>query len=88
MLFSGHAKGRCAKETVRVKHTDYGNNRKTKPYYMCCNELCCVYIYNMLCSFVCTFCYVHVQVYMGELRNKCVKNVPDGWNVTYEEWRM
>lgn len=28
------------------------------------------------------------QVYMGELRNKCVKNVPEGWNVTHEEWQM
>lgn len=28
------------------------------------------------------------QVYMGELRNKCVKNVPDGWNATHDEWKM
>ncbi|XP_031618644.1 sodium channel protein 60E isoform X2 [Contarinia nasturtii] len=34
------------------------------------------------------FALFALQVYMGELRNKCVKNVPDGWNVTHEEWRM
>lgn len=34
-------------------------------------------------------CYTtRLQVYMGELRNKCVKNVPDGWNVTHDEWKM
>lgn len=56
------------------KHTDYGNNRKTKPYYVCCNKFCVL--------------YGVFQVWMGELRHKCVKNVPDGWNVTHEEWRM
>ncbi|XP_055627097.1 sodium channel protein 60E isoform X2 [Toxorhynchites rutilus septentrionalis] len=34
------------------------------------------------------FALFALQVYMGELRNKCVKNIPEGWNVTYEEWRM
>lgn len=28
------------------------------------------------------------QVYMGELRNKCVKNMQDASNVSYEEWKM
>lgn len=28
------------------------------------------------------------QVYMGELRNKCVKNMQDASNVTYDEWKM
>lgn len=28
-----------------------------------------------------------LQVYMGELRNKCVKNLPEGWNVTDDEWK-
>lgn len=27
------------------------------------------------------------QVYMGELRNKCVRNLPDDYNATHEEWR-
>ncbi|XP_055533096.1 sodium channel protein 60E isoform X2 [Wyeomyia smithii] len=34
------------------------------------------------------FALFALQVYMGELRNKCVKNMPEGWNITYEEWRM
>ncbi|XP_052566743.1 sodium channel protein 60E isoform X4 [Culex pipiens pallens] len=34
------------------------------------------------------FALFALQVYMGELRNKCVKNVPEGWNVTHEEWQM
>ncbi|XP_065093737.1 sodium channel protein 60E isoform X3 [Ochlerotatus camptorhynchus] len=34
------------------------------------------------------FALFALQVYMGELRNKCVKNPPEGWNVTHEEWRM
>lgn len=33
------------------------------------------------------FALFALQVYMGELRNKCVKNMPDDWtNVTYEDW--
>ncbi|XP_053686952.1 sodium channel protein 60E-like [Sabethes cyaneus] len=34
------------------------------------------------------FALFALQVYMGELRNKCVKNMPEGWNITHEEWRM
>lgn len=34
------------------------------------------------------FALFALQVYMGELRNKCVRNLPDDYtNVTYEEWR-
>lgn len=33
------------------------------------------------------FALFALQVYMGELRNKCVRNHPDDWsNVTYEDW--
>uniref|UniRef100_A0A182QPZ0 Sodium channel protein n=1 Tax=Anopheles farauti TaxID=69004 RepID=A0A182QPZ0_9DIPT len=35
------------------------------------------------------FALFALQVYMGELRNKCVKNLPSEWtNVTHEEWHM
>ncbi|XP_052895021.1 sodium channel protein 60E isoform X3 [Anopheles moucheti] len=35
------------------------------------------------------FALFALQVYMGELRNKCVKNLPSDWtNVTHEEWHM
>ncbi|XP_058123492.1 sodium channel protein 60E [Anopheles coustani] len=35
------------------------------------------------------FALFALQVYMGELRNKCVKHLPDDWtNVTHEEWHM
>uniref|UniRef100_A0A182PBH0 Sodium channel protein n=1 Tax=Anopheles epiroticus TaxID=199890 RepID=A0A182PBH0_9DIPT len=35
------------------------------------------------------FALFALQVYMGELRNKCVKNLPTEWtNVTHEEWYM
>ncbi|XP_058466071.1 sodium channel protein 60E isoform X1 [Malaya genurostris] len=34
------------------------------------------------------FALFALQVYMGELRNKCVKNMPEGWNITHDEWRM
>ncbi|KAJ6635625.1 Sodium channel protein 60E [Pseudolycoriella hygida] len=33
------------------------------------------------------FALFALQVYMGELRNKCVRNLPDGYNATDEEWR-
>ncbi|XP_052873705.1 sodium channel protein 60E-like [Anopheles cruzii] len=35
------------------------------------------------------FALFALQVYMGELRNKCVKRLPEDWtNVTHEEWYM
>ncbi|XP_065369010.1 sodium channel protein 60E [Calliphora vicina] len=35
------------------------------------------------------FALFALQVYMGELRNKCVKNVPDEWSNTSDlEWRL
>ncbi|XP_067630184.1 sodium channel protein 60E isoform X2 [Eurosta solidaginis] len=35
------------------------------------------------------FALFALQVYMGELRNKCVRNLPDDWvNTTDLEWRM
>ncbi|XP_037037155.1 sodium channel protein 60E isoform X3 [Bradysia coprophila] len=33
------------------------------------------------------FALFALQVYMGELRNKCVRNLPDGYNASYDEWR-
>lgn len=34
------------------------------------------------------FALFALQVYMGELRNKCVRNLPDDYvNVTFDEWR-
>ncbi|XP_055685880.1 sodium channel protein 60E isoform X1 [Lutzomyia longipalpis] len=32
------------------------------------------------------FALFALQVYMGELRNKCVRHLPEDWNSTAEEW--